>query len=224
MSFMPVATATLAAPQFPAYWRPTDQVLTEFPLIPVSATIATPLSNDWIFNQVAAVTKTSVAGAADAIVLPSSYTSDPFIQVYLRQSYKGLPVLNTQLHCVVAKSSGWLKFVRCNNSFVDFSKLQATENGNDSLSLAQISVIVKNQFGEPLAGEWLGASFGQDLSGNVPNTGFGVAIGVDTKSELGWYFNQDRLVKAWQISTQKCTVIADAKSGIVIGFNSFTNY
>ncbi|KAJ3026594.1 UNVERIFIED_CONTAM: hypothetical protein HDU68_005412, partial [Siphonaria sp. JEL0065] len=214
MSFIPVANATLAVPQFPEYWRPTDQVLTEFSLKPIDASVASPHSSDWIFNQVAAIAKTSIAGAADASVLPSSYTSDPFTQVYLSQNYKGLPVLNTQLHLVVAKVSGGLKVVRGNNSFVDISQLQATtEGGNDFLSLAQASVAVKNQFGEALAGEWLDASFEQSFNGGDVLDG---AFGETAKGELGWYFNQDKLVKAWQITTEKCTVIADAKSGVVI--------
>ncbi|KAI9331876.1 hypothetical protein BDR26DRAFT_869844 [Obelidium mucronatum] len=202
MSFMPItANSTLSTPQFPSYWRPSDQVLNDLPAIPVESAVAP--SNEWVYSQVAAVAKTRVAGAEGAVVLGSSYTSDPFTQVYLSQHYQGLPVLNTQLHCVVAKGSGGsLKIVQCNNSFVDLQKVAITTSDAKELSRSDVASVVKSQFGDVLAAEWLGASF-------------------EEKAELGWYFNKDKLTKAWLINTHQCCVVADAASGNVIGFNSF---
>ncbi|KAJ3050745.1 hypothetical protein HDU99_008586, partial [Rhizoclosmatium hyalinum] len=136
--------------------------------------------------------------------------------------YHGLPLLNTQLHLTIAKE----KVVQANSSFRYLNGVTETHGTDDAelLSLAQVGSIVKNQFVDSNAAEWLGAGFEQTLAAKgtvVASAGFSKpAVG-----ELGWYVTSDNaLVKVWQITTMNGSIVADAKNGQVIAFNSHIAY
>ncbi|KAJ3295167.1 hypothetical protein HDU79_009739 [Rhizoclosmatium sp. JEL0117] len=217
MSFAPVAPSS-SAPQFPAYHRPTDQVIKEFPTVPAIQSDATEQSVFAWAEQLAH----SLPGGNDVEILPSSYTGTPFTHVYAIQKYHGLPLLNTQLHLTIAKE----KVVQANSSFRDLNGVTETHGTDDVelLSLAQVGSIVKNQFMDSNAAEWLGAGFEQTLAAKgtvVASAGFSKpAVG-----ELGWYVTSDNaLVKVWQITTTNGNIVANAKNGQVIAFNSHIAY
>ncbi|KAJ3229194.1 hypothetical protein HDU81_005561 [Chytriomyces hyalinus] len=221
--FAPSTRPSAGPPAHPAYWRPSDDVISDWPA-PLTASVAG--TSDSVFAEVASAAETHFELApAEIQVLPSSYVSTPTSHVYLKQKLGGLPILNTQLHVVVAGSPP--RILRANSSFANLKKFSAKAAlASTPLTMHEAATAAYNTFNGN-AGVWLGDDFVQRVQAEGTAldeskvTGFGNSGG--STAELGWYLVNDGadIVKAWQFNTSKCSLIVDALSGQIIGFNSF---
>ncbi|KAJ3136355.1 hypothetical protein HK100_001804 [Physocladia obscura] len=189
---------------FAAVWKPSDRVISDFPaLVPplVSASDSGNESED-LFDRVARAAEARFGGST--AVLTTS-TASPVSHVYVGQTIDGLPILNTQLHVVVAKGS----VVRATSSFVDFSSISTPvqAQAQQHLPAVEAALAVSTAFGAA-SDELLGPDF--------------VSI-VPGKSTLGFYLTEggETAVKVWQFVSENGSVIANADSGAVLAYTSF---
>ncbi|KAJ3383467.1 hypothetical protein HDU84_003592 [Entophlyctis sp. JEL0112] len=178
---------------FPRMWTPHSKQVPDLSAVLSAADLGA--ENDvGLLTRVAQVVSENYG--VDAVHLPSSYVASPMSHVYLTQRFRGLPLLNTQMHCIVANG----RIVRMNSSFVRFDDIKVEEDG-ESL-LADVSGAVNAQFGAS-SSEWLEPGFGDS--------------GV-----MGFYLTDGGvLVKAWQFNSASCSVVAKAADGVILGFSPF---
>ncbi|KAI8621110.1 hypothetical protein BC830DRAFT_1095866 [Chytriomyces sp. MP71] len=189
------------APNLPAYWRPADTVIDGSSW---TASLNAADSTDALFSDVRAAAESRFGGPTQ--VLSSSYSSGAMANVYLQQLYDGIPVLNTQLHVIVGTNGA--RIIRANSSFANLSQVSVTGNAT-TLGLKDALAAARNSFTAAggNADEWLSSA------------------STDAKANLGWYLTSDgSIIRAYEISSSKCSLTVDASNGSILGFNSFIAY